>query len=65
MWENLGPKSFQQALIPNELEILCKVLRGNVYPTGVGGVHRPGGLLTEQTGRILYSLDFFRSSNFV
>jgi predicted GNAT family acetyltransferase len=34
MRENLGAKSFQQALIPNELEIICKVS---------GGIYTPGG----------------------
>jgi hypothetical protein len=27
MRENLGAESFQQALIQNELQIICKVLR--------------------------------------
>jgi len=27
MRENLGSKSFQQTLIPNELKIICRVLR--------------------------------------
>ena len=37
MRENLGAKSFQQALIPNELKIICKVLRGNLHPLLEGG----------------------------
>jgi len=37
MRENLGPKSFQQALIPNGLKIICKVLRGICPPWSRGG----------------------------
>jgi hypothetical protein len=38
MRENLGAKSFQQALIPNGLKIICKVSRENLHPLveGVG-----------------------------
>jgi hypothetical protein len=32
MRENFGAKSFQQALIPNGLKIICKVLKGNLHP---------------------------------
>jgi hypothetical protein len=48
MWENMGPKSFQNALILNELKIICMVLKG-IYTSLVegGGVSRsrykPGG----------------------
>jgi hypothetical protein len=57
MRENLGAKSFSQELIPNGLEIICKA-SGKIYtPGGYRGVgvslrYKPGGLLTEQTGRI-------------
>jgi hypothetical protein len=33
--ENLGAKGFQQALISNGLQIICKVPGGNLYPGGV------------------------------
>ncbi len=36
MRENLGSESFQQALIPNELQIICKVLREIYTPRGYG-----------------------------
>jgi hypothetical protein len=38
MREDLKAKGFQQALIPNGLKIICKVLRGNLRPLveGVG-----------------------------
>jgi hypothetical protein len=42
MREKLGLKSFQQALIPNGLEIICKVLREIYTPLGYRGV---GGYL--------------------
>jgi hypothetical protein len=57
MREDLGAKSFSQTLISNGLQIICKV-SGKIYtPMGYrgGGVslrYKPGGLLTEQTGRI-------------
>jgi len=38
MRENLGSKSFQQALIPNELEIICKVSEEIYTPQGYRGV---------------------------
>jgi hypothetical protein len=39
MRENLRSKSFQQALIPNGLQIICKVLREIYTPRGyMGGV---------------------------
>jgi hypothetical protein len=37
MREKLGAKSFQQALIPNGLQIICKVLKGNFYSLLEGG----------------------------
>ncbi len=50
MWENLGVKSFQQALISNGLEIICKV-SGEIYTPGgerggVGGT--PFSVVSEQ-----------------
>ena len=36
MRENFGAKSFQQALISNELKIICKVLKG-IYTSLVEG----------------------------
>jgi hypothetical protein len=56
MRENLGVKSFQQALIPYELKIIRKVLREIYTPQGVqGGVgypflgYRPFTSLTDLT----------------
>ena len=37
MRENLRPKSFQQALIPNELQIICKVSDEIYTPGGYTG----------------------------
>jgi hypothetical protein len=37
MREILGPESFQQELIPNKLEIICKVLEGIYTPVGYRG----------------------------
>jgi hypothetical protein len=42
MRENFGAKRFQQALIPNGLKIICKVLKGNLHPVLSGG-GSPGG----------------------
>ena len=58
MREILGVKSFQQALIPMGLKMICKVSGGIYTPGGIGGGgvpvsgYKPGGLLTEQTGHI-------------
>jgi hypothetical protein len=41
MRENLGSKSFQQALIPNELEIICKVSEEIYTPQGYRGGRVP------------------------
>jgi len=62
MRENLGVKSFQQALIQHELQIICKVLREIYTPCSrgegvqTGGTDRsdvrhiePGALLTDST----------------
>jgi hypothetical protein len=40
MWENLAAKSFQQALISNELQIICKVLKG-IYTSLLEGGTSP------------------------
>jgi hypothetical protein len=50
MWENFGPRDFQQPLITNGLQIICEVLRGNLHPLvqgdgvpvkrGTGGTER-------------------------
>jgi len=37
MRENYGSESFQQALIPNGLKIICKVLRDIYTPLGYTG----------------------------
>jgi hypothetical protein len=57
MRENLAAKSFALALILNWLEIICKVLRGNLHPLleGGGGTQRgykPGGYLTDWLMRL-------------
>ncbi len=56
MRENLGAKSFQQALISNGLEIICKVSEEIYTPVGYrgggGGGYGPGAFMTEQTGHI-------------
>jgi hypothetical protein len=48
MREDLGAKSFQQALIPKGLKIICKVLRGNLHPLVQGG-GSAAGYLTERS----------------
>jgi hypothetical protein len=55
MRENLGLKGFQQALIPNGLKIICKVLREIYTPEGYRGEgvperYKPGGCPTYWTG---------------
>ncbi|MDR3748351.1 MAG: hypothetical protein P4M04_09400, partial [Acidobacteriota bacterium] len=52
MREDLEAKSFQQALIPNGLKIICKVFEGNLHPLLEGGGgrvlrgYKPGTCLT-------------------
>ena len=44
MRENFGAESFQQALIPKGLKIICKVLRGNLHPLLEGEGVPKGGI---------------------
>ena len=48
MRENLAAKSFALSLILNRLEIICKVLRGNLHPLVQGG-GSAAGYLTERS----------------
>jgi len=49
MRENFGAISFSQALIPNELKIICKVY-GDIYTPG--GYRGGRGYLSVRTGDI-------------
>jgi hypothetical protein len=44
MRENLAAKSFALSLILNRLEIICKVLRGNLHPLLEGEGVPKGGI---------------------